>query len=93
LIRGGQRFAVNKKIIDQTTNLGIRSSNLFRARHFGTRNRRQTPPILRFKPDPIFGTRHRRSSEAMTQELRRLCPLFANRAQERDKQTGLGRTR
>jgi hypothetical protein len=34
------------------------------ARHFGTRNRRQTPPILRFKPDLIFGTRHRRSSEA-----------------------------
>jgi hypothetical protein len=25
-------------------------------------------------------------------ELRRLCPLFADRTQEGDKQTGLGRT-
>jgi hypothetical protein len=33
-----------------------------------------------------------RSTEARTQELRRLCPFFADRAQEGDKQTGLGRT-
>jgi hypothetical protein len=34
-----------------------------------------------------------RSTEARTQELRRLCLLFADRAQEGDKQTGLGWTR
>ena len=33
-----------------------------------------------------------RSSEARTLELRRLCWFFADRAQEGDKQTGLGRT-
>ena len=33
-----------------------------------------------------------RSTEVRTQELRRLCPLFADRAQEGDEQTGLGRT-
>jgi hypothetical protein len=33
-----------------------------------------------------------KSTEAGTQELRRLCRLFADRAQEGDKQTGLGRT-
>jgi hypothetical protein len=57
------------------------------ARQFGIRYRRQTPPILRFKPDPIFGTWRRSSSEARTQELRRLCPLFAERAQEGGKPT------
>jgi hypothetical protein len=37
-------------------------------------------------------SRGARSSEARTQELRRLCPLFAERAQEGDERTGLGRT-
>jgi hypothetical protein len=32
-------------------------------------------------------------TEARTQDLRRLWPLFAERAQEGGKQTGLGRTR
>ena len=50
------------------------------ARHRGIRYCRQPPPILRFKRDPIFGTWRRRASEARTQELRRLCPLFADRA-------------
>ena len=33
-----------------------------------------------------------RSTESGTRELRRLSPLFAERAQEGGKQTGLGRT-
>jgi hypothetical protein len=33
-----------------------------------------------------------RLSKVRTQELRRLCPLFADRAQEGGKPTGLGRT-
>jgi hypothetical protein len=40
----------------------------------------------------VRASRVARSSEARTQELRRLCPLFAERAQEGGKQTGLGRT-
>ena len=33
-----------------------------------------------------------RSNKAMTQALRRLCPLFADPTQDGDKQTGLRRT-
>jgi len=40
----------------------------------------------------VRASRVARSSEAMTQELRRLCRLFAERAQEGGEQTGLGRT-
>ena len=40
----------------------------------------------------VRGSHVARSSEARTQELRRLCPLFAERALEGGKQTGLGRT-
>jgi alpha-ketoglutarate-dependent sulfate ester dioxygenase len=38
--------------------------------------------------DTVRASRVARSSEARTQELRRLCPLFAERAQEGGKQTG-----
>jgi hypothetical protein len=42
---------------------------------------------------PLTSQRERcRSSEAGTQELRWLCPSFADRAQEGDEKTGLGRT-
>jgi hypothetical protein len=34
----------------------------------------------------------RQIARSQAQELLRLCPLFADRAQEGDKQTGLGRT-
>jgi len=40
----------------------------------------------------VRASRVARSSEARTQELQRLCPLFAERAQESGKQMGLGRT-
>jgi hypothetical protein len=52
----------------------------------------QTLPILRFKPDPIFWNMASQIEEARTQEPRRLCPMFAGRAQEGGKQTDLART-
>src|SRR5206468_798719 len=42
------------------------------------------PHVCHVRPD--------RPKPARTQELRRLCPLFAERAQEGGKQAGLGRT-